>query len=251
MTKVYLANVGVNRSDEKRGMMSPLFQDNTFEFIPIKENKEIKGKDIPTYKMLKSYNSNSSLADYLPEKIHSYYAHNDPEFATFTYGDMIKNSRSRNLLQIEKDDYLFFLARLTPYRNDKYIKSEGNFYLIGYFQIEGLYKTKQELNENSEKIKENAHYKKYRLNFEKVESFFIIKGDIKRSKRFKYPVRVDRAFSNNFLTDVYGRAYKWKNDSKFDNQVIGSYTRTIRSVLDSEKNPEKFHGFYDFLKRRN
>jgi len=250
MTKIYLANVGVNRSDEKRGMMSPLFEDNTFEFIPIKENKEVKGKDIPKYKMLKSYNSNSSIADYLPEKIHDYYAHNDPEFVTFTYGDMTKNSRSRNLLQIEKDDYLFFLARLTPYSNGKYIKSKGNFYLIGYFQVEGLYKTEQELNENSEKIKENAHYKKYRLKYEEVGSLFIIKGEIKKSKRLKYPIRVDRVFCNNFLTDVYGRSFKWKNDSKFDNQVIGSYTRTIRPILDSEKDSKKFYEFLNYLENR-
>jgi len=247
MTKVYLANVGVNRSDEKRGMMSPLFQDNTFEFVPIKENKMIKGDDIPTYKMLKAYNSNSSLANYLPEKIHNYYAHNDPEFDTFTYGDVTKNSRSRNLLKIEKNDYLFFLARLTPYRNDKYIKSEGNFYLIGFFQIEGLYQTKQELEENEAKIKENAHYKKYILNYEEVGSFFIVKGDIKKSKRYKKPVRVDRTFCSNFLTDIYGRDYKWKDDSKFDNQVIGSYTRTIRSIVDSKRNPEKFQKFLSKL----
>lgn len=249
MTKVYLANVGVNRSDEKRGMMSPLFQDNTFEFIPIKESKEVRGEKIPTYKILKAFNSNSSLADYLPEKIHSYYAHNDPEFDTFTYGDVIKNSRSRNLLKIEKDDYIFFLARLTPYKNGRYTKIEGNFYFIGFFQVEGLYQTKQELEENEEKIKENAHYKRYRLNFEKVGSFFILKGDIEKSKRFKHPIRVDRSFCDIFLTDVYGRAFKWKDDSKFDNQVIGSYTRTIRSVLDSERNPENFHKFFSYLEK--
>ena len=251
MTKIYLANVGVNRSDEKRGMMNPLFEDNTFEFIPIKENKRVKGNIIPTYETLKAYNSDLPLANYLPEKIHNYYAHNDPEFITFTYGDMTKNSRSRNLLKIEKDDYLFFLVRLTPYRNNQYIKLEGNFYLIGFFQIEGIYKTEQKIEENSEKLKENAHYKKYITDYEEIDSSFIIKGDIKKSKRFKYPIRVDRSFCNKFLTDIDGREYKWKNDLKFDNQVIGSYTRTIRSILDSEKEPEKFQKFISYIEERS
>ena len=163
---------------------------------------------------------------------------------------MTTNSRSRNLLKIEKDDYLFFLARLTPYRNNKYIKSEGNFYLIGYFLIKGIYKTEKEIVENSEKVKENAHYKKYKLNFEEFESSFIIKGDIEKSRRYKYPIRVDRDFCNNFLTDSAGREYKWKSDSKFDNQVIGSYTRTVRSILDSKKDSEKFNAFLSYITER-
>jgi len=110
-----------------------------------------------------------------------------------------------------------------------------------------LYQTKQELEENEEKIRGNAHYKKFCLNYEEAGSFFIVKGGTKKSKRYKNPVRVDRAFCNNFLTDIQGRAFNWKDESKFDNQVIGSYTRTIRSILDSERNPGKFQKFLSKL----
>lgn len=67
------------------------------------------------------------------KKIHNYRVHNDPELETYTYGDLTTNIRSRNLLAIQKNDCLFFLAGLTPYRIGLFLKSEGNFFLIGYF----------------------------------------------------------------------------------------------------------------------
>ena len=250
MVKVFLANVGVNRSDEKRGMMSPLFPNNTFEFIPIKEENKIVGENIPTYLTIKAFNSNNSLARYLPEKVHKYRVHNDPEFVTFTYGDVTHNSRSYNLLKIQKNDYLFFLARLTPYRENLFHKSEGNFFLIGYFLIEGIYRTEQDIYDNVQKIQENAHYKRYQYNYEEIGSFLILKGDTNKSRRFIHPIRVDRSFCDNFLLDAQGRPYNWKENPKLENQRIGSYTRTIRAVLDSQVNLKKLQSFLNYIESK-
>lgn len=85
-------------------------------------------------------------------------------------------------------------------------------------------------------------------NFEEIGSFFIIKGDIKKSIRFKYPIKVDRDFCNEFSSNIEERTYDWKNDMKYDNQIIGSYTRTIRAILDSSETKEKFHSFLYLIK---
>ena len=33
--RIYLANVGANTSAEHKGLVSPIFDDGTFEFLPI------------------------------------------------------------------------------------------------------------------------------------------------------------------------------------------------------------------------
>ncbi|GAH85242.1 unnamed protein product, partial [marine sediment metagenome] len=112
-SQIFIANVGVNTS---YGIMSPIFEDSSFEFIPIKEEKSIIGPNILTYEDLKCFNSNDKLIKYLPERRHDIISkqrvHNDPEFDTFTYGDVIDSSKpkSSNLSLIKKGDYLFFIA---------------------------------------------------------------------------------------------------------------------------------------------
>ncbi|MGC9777792.1 MAG: hypothetical protein HZR80_00955 [Candidatus Heimdallarchaeota archaeon] len=246
MVKIYIANVGVNRSDEKRGMMSPLFADGTFEFIPIKEANNSITDGMPTYSSLKSFNSDKLLTAYLPKKVHNYTSHNDPEFKTFTYGDVTTNPRSYNLKKVKKGDYLFFLARLTPYLNDRFIRNEGSFYIVGYFVVEGVYSTEKELKVNREKIKQNNHYIKYENNPNDLGSFLVIKGDIQQSKRFIKTIKVNRSFCDRFFLDSKGQSFNW-DDKKTENQIIGSYTRTIRAILDSEKYPKKTKKILNYI----
>ena len=148
-----------------------------------------------------------------------------------------KQSES-NRKKVKKGDYLFFLVRLTPYLNDRFIRNEGSFYIVGYFVVEGVYSTEKELKVNREKIKQNNHYIKYEKNPNDLGSFLVIKGDMQKSKRFIKPIKVDRIFCDRFLLDSKGQPFNW-DDNKTENQIIGSYTRTIRAILDSKKYPEK------------
>jgi len=250
MVKIYLANVGLNRSDEKRRMISPLLSDGTFEFIPIKESSKHISTNILTYKQIKAFNSDKTLAEYLPTKVQNYYAHNDPEFVNFTYGDLTKKGKSSNLLNVKKNDYLFFLARLTPYINNEFKKTKGGFYIIGYLFVEGLYRTENEIKENINKIKYNAHYLRFINKTEKIGDFFIIKGNASKSKRFIKPIEVNRQFCNKYFLDAQGNPISWNGKFKTDNQIIGSYTRTIRAILNSEKYPNKTMQFLNFIKNR-
>ncbi len=79
--KIALINVGGNKKDPCQG---PIFGNGTFVFIPIKETEEVRNEKIfPSYKSL-------NLNKYIPEKFHVELAHNDPHFASLTYGHVAR-----------------------------------------------------------------------------------------------------------------------------------------------------------------
>jgi hypothetical protein len=109
-----VANVGANASDAAaRGLRSPIFPDGTFEFVPIKERfvsadsaSAIAYRDLPS-----TTGRAKSIAAFLPSKVGVYKVHADPEFETFTYGD-VPSPGAANLASIVGGDQLWFLARL-------------------------------------------------------------------------------------------------------------------------------------------
>lgn len=240
--KIFFVNVGVNSSDaRKRGIMSPIFEDGRFEFIPIKEVRKYahKGRPFLRYKDLKCFNSDDPLTKYIPAKYHGYTVHNDPEFGTLTYGDLCnKNQRSSNLKKAEKGDYIFFLARLTPFKNGVFQKREAKFFLIGFLHIEKIIILNNKSpvsNKKTELIKNNAHTKRF-LSGDK-EIAWVFKGT-KESIRFKYAVPFDIEFLRK--TDLtYSDGSMIRCNSKNENTIIGSAFRTCRAVLDSNKPRDK------------
>jgi len=135
--KLYIANVGVNTKDaSKRGIKSPVFPDQTFEFIPIKECQEDSEftYNIYRYSTLICYNNPEfTLSHYIAEKYSNYAVHNDPEFTTFTYGD-IYTPRASNLKDVKQNDIILFLARLYEYKKGAgFTDNKGNFYFKGYY----------------------------------------------------------------------------------------------------------------------
>jgi hypothetical protein len=161
--KLYVANVGVNKSDaDKRGIKSPIFYDGTFEFIPIKGSKADSKYTHHKYDNLPCFNSPKlSLAHYVGPKHADYAVHNDPEFVTFTYGD-INTARGSNLRNIQKDDVLLFLARLFDYSEGAGFSQTSRFYFVGYLTIDyaleftgGVRNTKLSVPDD---VKGNAHY---------------------------------------------------------------------------------------------
>ena len=251
-SQIFIANVGVNTS---YGLMSPIFEDSSFEFMPIKEEKSIIGPNILTYEDLKCFNSDDKLIKYLPERRHDIIlkqrVHNDPEFDTFTYGDVIDSSKpkSSNLSLIKKGDYLFFIANLTKYQNGKYLRNSGEFYFIGYFEVEGVYSTEKEIKVNLEKFKENAHYKRLLDNHSNFGDFRIVKGN-ENSKRFKYPFKVTKEFCDDCLRMVSGNKFNW---DKFPSITgcIGSTTRAIRPYINKAKQPSYWKSFWNWINKNS
>ena len=244
---MYIANVGANEKHKsKYNFIGPILEDGTFEFIPINEKSHIKGDHILKYCDIKCYNSNDSITKFFSkdriDELSKFTVHYDPEFETYTYGDGInkKNIRSINLCNIEKGDYLFFITNLYKFREGYYLDKSNGFYFIGYFEVEKIYKTEDDIKVNSHLIKNNAHYRQWLDGQVNIEEFLIIKGS-QNSKRFKYPFKVDREFCDKYLRTSKGEKFDWKN-LKTEIKAIGTYTRTIRAHLD--KNNELWNSFW-------
>lgn len=109
-----LINVGSNSSCQNgRGRV---FEDFTFEYLPIPEDKETLDK-VPTYKDL----------GFSHVKFPDVAVHLDPEFETFTYGHVERGFGDvKSILRLRKEDVLFFYATLQN-------KNSWSPYIIGCF----------------------------------------------------------------------------------------------------------------------
>ena len=134
--RIFLANVGANASHR---FSSPIFQDGSFEFLPIPEDRELSMPYSVRYRDLRPYNiPKSDLLDYVPRRLWDQTAHNDPEFDTFTYGDNCNTSpRAASLKWIQPGDFLFFISRLQHWIDNRPSIKHG-FYLLGYLEIEAV-----------------------------------------------------------------------------------------------------------------
>ena len=245
--------MGVNAQHKsKYGLISPIFENGTFEFIPIKEYSKISGDHILKYRDLTCFNSDDELVKYFPknqrEKLANLSVHYDPEFETFTYGDIIdpKNPRSSNLQNIEKGDFLFFIAILSKYREGNFLKGSAAFYFIGYLEVSTLIIEETDLLAYKNDISNNAHYRWYSDNLTEVSKFLIVKGS-DNSKRFEYPFRITRKFCDSCLRDKLGNKFNWR-PNQTENQIIGSYTRTVRDFINSKKDAELWNNFWGLIK---
>ncbi len=124
--KAMLLRVGIDKSSD--GVLAPIFPDGSFEYIPLSEKDE-KSTEKRTYMNLTGKNG-KPLSDYLPPKVANRKVHLDPEFTTFTYGDV--GRKAGYLKKLKPGDILVFYAGFTPY-----LKSEHpeTLYIIGYFTV--------------------------------------------------------------------------------------------------------------------
>jgi len=168
MPKASIVHVGVNK---KHGRLGPIFGDGKFRFVPIPENQP--SEKSWTYDQL-------GLSEYVP--LTWIYAHNDPEFKTFTWGDY-KNKRTFCTRQLSQGDFVFFIASLA-YNSSRTIVRKAwvadyGMYVIGYFELEEI---PQENNISypipsaiKEKYANNAHIR-WASNKEQFSPFLIFKG---------------------------------------------------------------------------
>ncbi len=177
--KALLIHVGADQSKKYRmtlGVNGPIFDDGTFEFIPILEfyyddtyflrkeehdiivqnGEEQEGKlwtlETRTYSKIEARNKSFGkwLSDYLPQEYDYAVVHFDPDFERFTYGDGIGNSKARQISYLRGGDYIFFVASLAPYIKDAYFGRDMGLirynqkrrmakYVIGYFKVQATY----------------------------------------------------------------------------------------------------------------
>jgi hypothetical protein len=230
-SRIFLANVGVNASHR---FASPLFDDGSFEFITIPETPaDIRGENIVRYRDLKSFHDpNCDLTKYIPARLWDIPTHNDPEFETLTYGDNCGWSpRAAALKGMVPGDCLFFIVRLERWRSSS-PTGEFGFYLIGFLEIEEVFANVTERPDGAAMncIGRNAHVRRGLTNQKYLDGFWVFAGS-QNSRRFKKAVPVTRDLCEQVFVAADGTPWRWEG-GRTDLQVIGSYTRSCRCVIN-------------------
>ena len=181
---ILLLRVGLD-SSSGRGH-GPLFEDNSFEYIPIPESSETTEER--TYDDLPA-RTGGRLSAYVPH-LASRIPHFDPEFESFTYGDLSKNKRSQ-LSRLTTNDLLIFYSSLSP----KDVDVGPRLCVIGYFVVDTVYDlaamSPDERDATFENVESNAHTKREGLTRETPhrENYpVVVKGDPEQSRLFTQPL---------------------------------------------------------------
>ena len=237
--RIFIINVGANTSHPQQ---SPLFHDTTFEFMPIPGEHE----EGMTYADLHQFNDpDIPLFDLFasPAISPSKRVHNDPEFATFTYGDNL--GKKGGLSQLRAGDFLFFLARLVPYAEQQFDEQNAIFALIGYLEIEERFDTSDDPMFTSSAFNRNAHVRRWVNNPASFADYAVFKGSIS-SRRFYTAVPFDRKFVKQIPILKKDRT-AWEWDNRTDLSVIGSNTRAIRMHIDPKKDKKRAKRFWKHI----
>ncbi len=111
------------------GAHGPLFEDGSFEFVPIPDSY---GVDPRTYGNTIG-RKGRKLVDYFPKglqtKMRDQSIHADPEFDTFSYGD--PTTPKARLRHLKRGDMLVFYCGLKGWG----FEAEPALYLVGYFEV--------------------------------------------------------------------------------------------------------------------
>jgi hypothetical protein len=248
--RLFLVNVGVNAEDAaRRGLRSPVFADGTFEFVPITERSDLNSiAGIATYADLSSHTGRvRNLGELVPEAMRALRAHVDPEFKTYTYGDIL-SSRAANLKHVRRGDLVWFLARLWEH-NGRTWSGDSDFYLIGFLDVErnilvpaGTAPEGLEP-EVRQRIRKNAHYKRMALAGDRG-AFRVLVGNLQRSRRFNHAIRVVPEIAAHLFGGTFdlrervfrrdGKTLCNKNGKPRRFESFGSITRSVQAFLDSE-----------------
>lgn len=169
-----LLRIGIDKGTD--GILAPIFQDGSFEYIPISEGRDSQSKEDRTYRNTIG-RKGKSLSTYLPKRIENRTMHFDPEFKTYTYGD--PTIKRKSLLKLNKDDLLVFYAGLSPFQNNNHMTA---LYIIGYFAIQQIIDfnelSQKEIEEYYHLYPNNAHFKRS----DDTKDLVIAVGDGSRSR---------------------------------------------------------------------
>src|SRR5438132_335168 len=128
--QVVLLRVGIDTGSG--GIYGPLFNDSSFEYIPVPDRFRREGVDKRTYGNTIG-REKRKLAEYFHgarrDRASNQAIHFDPEFETYTYGDPTRLKTS--LRQLSEGDLLVFYAGLKGWDFD----CPAALYIIGYFHV--------------------------------------------------------------------------------------------------------------------
>lgn len=257
--RVFIVNVGTGTKSATRGIRSPVFEDRTFEIVPLPE--DYWGEPIPDpshsafirYSHLAAHNDPTrQLAAYVPLREQDKAVHNDPDFEALTYGGAGADQRSSALWKVEVGDYLFFVDGLTKHDGSRFLKDQGSYgkYWIGFLEVSGWVDPKPEdvLKRNTKlaSVSDNAHVRKYRATRNPQVLCRIFVGVPERSRRFEKAVPISRKSCEYFLRDKDGLKWNWYRG---ETSTIGSYMRTNRCFF--VPGTKQYDAFWEYIEKNS
>jgi putative DNA base modification enzyme with NMAD domain len=205
----FLANVGVNSSHAAR---SPLFDDGTFELLPIPERH-------PWCPPMLRLGDLAAKSAYAPARWRDRAVHLDPDLDARrpTYGDNCRRAgRAVSLRRAERGDLVVFLARLVP------AAGAAGFHLVGCLEIDDALEDVMS-DPGSGWWDGNAHVRRARATGD-WNQFWVFKGG-PASRLLCRAVPFGREQANAVLGDTI----RWHAD-RTPLQTIGSCTRAVRRI---------------------
>jgi hypothetical protein len=173
--KAVLLRVGIDSG--AGGIQGPLFADGSFEFVPIPHNGLGEER---TYGNTRGRHGRF-LVEYFPTSQHAGMAdrpiHLDPEFDTWTYGDLLKTPKAK-LRDLDEDDMLIFYSGLQAWPSRDSDEPDA-LYLIGYLEVElaGTANTLKDRKVNIQRVfANNAHVRNQHLYQEEMSKLVLVKG---------------------------------------------------------------------------
>jgi len=246
MAKIYLINVGANRSHGDR-VRCPIFPDGTWIFVPFPRDKPSqKGQEFPEvtfpYRRVRD----------------GIKCHLDPDWDRLTYGDCCDNPRARSLLNVQKGDVLLFWALLWQTTRDSVVfdSHDRGWYLIGALRADRILKGGERIDTLPPDVRQrvgfNAHVYEGRTKERDGERVFVGENDLRHSRRFAaavdWEVYCDGALMQRVLRTADGKQIRWKESPRWN-----SVTRSCRAILDLGDKRDRVRASYlaDHIAKKN
>lgn len=187
--KVVLVRVGIDSGSG--GIQGPLFEDDTFEFVPIPDGHDLDERTYGnstgrTGRPFSEYFNPSRRAVMASQSMHI-----DPEWKTFTYGD--PTPPKAVLRHLRAGDLLVFYCGLQRWNEATgWDKTDWPaLYLAGYFHVAlaGL-TTEFEEAVLQREFSENFHVRHRQVFKAQKQELVLVKGDVEKSRLFRKAHRI-------------------------------------------------------------
>jgi hypothetical protein len=165
-------------------MHGPLFQDGSFDYIPIPDGRADDERTYGNTTGLKGL----KLVEYFPYRRRSTMGnqaiHFDPEFATFTYGD--PTPPKAGLRKLEPGDLLVFYCGLVG----RDFTSEPALYLMGYFEVQTAGKATDWRDREIRRLFKNNFHVRHQRVFDRQKAELVLVRGSERSRLLRQAVRI-------------------------------------------------------------
>ncbi len=195
--KALLLRVGMDRG--AGGALGPIFDDGTFEYIPIPEREETF--DDRTYETLIGTHG-LPLADFLPKRLARVHPHVDPDFKSLTYGDALPRKR-RQLSRLDQKDLLVFYCGLAPSPS----ADRPRLFIIGYFEIQSVFNLQASTIETDSGLRRRFSKTAHFLRRSADQELVLVKGSRRNSRLFRHALPLGD-LRDDLLSDLASFGYQ-------------------------------------------